>query len=51
MIGGLTSSILLTLVLVPVVYLWWAPSPPPRPLSGGREDEKLEAYQLARESR
>jgi HAE1 family hydrophobic/amphiphilic exporter-1 len=50
-IGGLTSSLLLTLVLVPVVYLWWAPAPPSRPLSGGREDEKLDAYQLARESR
>ena len=29
-IGGLTSSLLLTLILVPVVYLWIAPGPPPR---------------------
>jgi HAE1 family hydrophobic/amphiphilic exporter-1 len=27
-IGGLTSSLLLTLVLIPVVYLWIAPGPP-----------------------
>jgi HAE1 family hydrophobic/amphiphilic exporter-1 len=27
-IGGLTSSLLLTLILVPVVYLWIAPGPP-----------------------
>jgi HAE1 family hydrophobic/amphiphilic exporter-1 len=31
-IGGLTSSLLLTLVLVPVVYLWIAPGPPPETL-------------------
>jgi HAE1 family hydrophobic/amphiphilic exporter-1 len=29
-IGGLTSSLLLTLVLVPVVYMWLAPGPPQR---------------------
>jgi len=27
-IGGLTSSLLLTLILVPVMYLWIAPGPP-----------------------
>ena len=27
-IGGLTSSLLLTLVLVPVIYMWIAPGPP-----------------------
>jgi HAE1 family hydrophobic/amphiphilic exporter-1 len=27
-IGGLTSSLLLTLVLVPIVYVWLAPGPP-----------------------
>jgi Cu/Ag efflux pump CusA len=27
-IGGLTSSLLLTLVLVPCVYIWLAPGPP-----------------------
>ena len=27
-IGGLTSSLILTLVLVPVVYVWLAPGPP-----------------------
>ncbi len=27
-IGGLASSLLLTLVLVPVVYQWLAPGPP-----------------------
>ena len=32
-IGGLTSSLLLTLILVPVVYLWIAPGPPSRPAS------------------
>jgi Cu/Ag efflux pump CusA len=29
-IGGLVSSLLLTLVLVPVVYTWLAPGPPQR---------------------
>jgi len=27
-IGGLTSSLILTLVLVPVMYVWLAPGPP-----------------------
>jgi len=27
-IGGLTSSLLLTLVLIPIVYVWLAPGPP-----------------------
>jgi hydrophobic/amphiphilic exporter-1 (mainly G- bacteria), HAE1 family len=30
-IGGLTSSLLLTLVLVPIVFIWLAPGPPARP--------------------
>jgi HAE1 family hydrophobic/amphiphilic exporter-1 len=33
-IGGLSSSLLLTLILVPVVYLWIAPGPPPQALAG-----------------
>ena len=28
-IGGLASSLLLTLVVIPIVYLWIAPGPPP----------------------
>ena len=36
-IGGLASSLLLTLVLVPVVYQWLAPGPP----------ERVEADELA----
>jgi HAE1 family hydrophobic/amphiphilic exporter-1 len=27
-IGGLTSSLLLTLIVIPIVYLWIAPGPP-----------------------
>ena len=38
-IGGLTSSLLLTLVLVPIVFVWLAPGPPkkvaPRELQAG----------------
>jgi HAE1 family hydrophobic/amphiphilic exporter-1 len=30
-IGGLTSSLILTLVLIPVVYMWIAPGPPAEP--------------------
>jgi HAE1 family hydrophobic/amphiphilic exporter-1 len=30
-IGGLTSSLILTLVLIPVVYMWIAPGPPAAP--------------------
>jgi HAE1 family hydrophobic/amphiphilic exporter-1 len=36
-IGGLTSSLLLTLVLVPVIYVWLAPGPPLHP--AGADDE------------
>ena len=36
-IGGLTSSLLLTLVLVPVIYVWIAPGPPVHP--GGADGE------------
>jgi HAE1 family hydrophobic/amphiphilic exporter-1 len=35
-IGGLTSSLLLTLVVIPIVYLWIAPGPPqPAPARSG----------------
>jgi len=38
-IGGLTSSLILTLVLIPVVYMWMAPGPPAEPVPGrGRPD-------------
>jgi HAE1 family hydrophobic/amphiphilic exporter-1 len=37
-IGGLTSSLLLTLILVPVVYLWIAPGPPPDQLAAAAAD-------------
>ncbi|MGP6155968.1 MAG: efflux RND transporter permease subunit, partial [Vulcanimicrobiaceae bacterium] len=50
-IGGLTSSLILTLVLVPVVYLWFAPGPPGRPLPSENEPEKLRPLQLAPGSR
>jgi HAE1 family hydrophobic/amphiphilic exporter-1 len=44
-IGGLTSSLLLTLILVPVVYLWIAPGPPPalqpQPLGGDGLPQRL----------
>jgi HAE1 family hydrophobic/amphiphilic exporter-1 len=43
-IGGLTSSLLLTLVLVPVVYVWLAPKRVPE--SNGRVHRK---YRLIRE--
>jgi HAE1 family hydrophobic/amphiphilic exporter-1 len=39
-IGGLASSLLLTLVLVPVVYQWLAPGPP----------ERVEPEELARDA-
>jgi HAE1 family hydrophobic/amphiphilic exporter-1 len=32
-IGGLSSSLILTLVLIPIVYVWIAPGPKPRPTS------------------
>ena len=38
-IGGLSSSLLLTLVLVPVVYLWIAPGPPPKALTAAAPDD------------
>jgi HAE1 family hydrophobic/amphiphilic exporter-1 len=37
-IGGLVSSLLLTLVLIPVVYMWIAPGPPKRPQAASAED-------------
>jgi HAE1 family hydrophobic/amphiphilic exporter-1 len=37
-IGGLTSSLVLTLVLVPVVYLWIAPGPPAKKLVAAAGD-------------
>jgi len=42
-IGGLTSSLLLTLVLIPVVYVWLAPGPHKQPDS---EDAAEESRQL-----
>ncbi len=35
-IGGLTSSLVLTLVLVPIMFIWIAPGPPrhPEPVEG-----------------
>jgi hypothetical protein len=33
-IGGLTSSLILTLLLIPVVYMWIAPGPPDPLVSG-----------------
>jgi Cu/Ag efflux pump CusA len=48
-IGGLTSSLILTLLLIPVVYMWIAPGPPKRlaagePLRDGRAVAALESH-------
>jgi hydrophobic/amphiphilic exporter-1 (mainly G- bacteria), HAE1 family len=42
-IGGLTSSLLLTLVLVPVMYVWLAPGPPRHPATtdGALDDDLI----------
>jgi HAE1 family hydrophobic/amphiphilic exporter-1 len=45
-IGGLTSSLLLTLVLVPVVYLWIAPGPPPPGENAASADSALSRFPL-----
>jgi len=50
-IGGLTSSLLLTLVLVPVVYLWIAPGPPPAELVAEAEGGDRTRSRLPMESR
>jgi HAE1 family hydrophobic/amphiphilic exporter-1 len=50
-IGGLTSSLLLTLVLVPVVFLWIAPGPPPDALVAARDHGDGAAAPLPLESR
>ncbi len=34
-IGGVTSSLILTLLLVPIVYMWLAPNPEPKSTDGG----------------
>jgi Cu/Ag efflux pump CusA len=33
-IGGLTSSLVLTLVVVPIMFVWIAPGPPKEPAPG-----------------
>jgi HAE1 family hydrophobic/amphiphilic exporter-1 len=49
-IGGLTSSLILTLVLVPVVYVWLAPGPPKK-ISLARLAADAHAEDLPVESR
>ncbi len=39
-IGGLTSSLILTLLLIPVVYMWIAPGPPKQLASGEPGSER-----------
>ncbi len=46
-IGGLTSSLVLTLVIVPVIFIWLAPGPPPsttQPAATSVEPLALESY-------
>ncbi len=50
-IGGLSSSLLLTLILVPVVYLWIAPGPPPQVLAGAAPGSDGAVSHLPMESR
>jgi HAE1 family hydrophobic/amphiphilic exporter-1 len=45
-IGGLTSSLVLTLVLVPIIYVWLAPGPPAKAPAPLLEDD-ASATQLA----
>ncbi|HEX3550926.1 MAG TPA: efflux RND transporter permease subunit [Candidatus Elarobacter sp.] len=49
-IGGLASSLLLTLVVIPIVYLWIAPGPPP-PRPSEETPEPGPTASLAVESR
>ena len=49
-IGGLTSSLILTLVLVPIVYVWLAPGPPEK-ISLERLASDAHESELAVESR
>ena len=44
-IGGLTSSLILTLVLIPVMYMWIAPGPP----NSRRGSERLASNEPARD--
>ena len=43
-IGGLTSSLVLTLLIVPVMYLWLAPDelPEPTPIGGGKQPQQTQ---------
>jgi len=51
-IGGLASSLLLTLVLVPIVFVWLAPGPPKAKISSnGVHDADAPAPQLILETR
>ena len=50
-IGGLTSSLLLTLVLVPVVYMWLAPGPPQRKAESVTPDGQPASPALTLEAR
>ncbi len=48
-IGGLTSSLVLTLVLIPIMYVWIAPGPPGKP-AAARKPESGRPLALAGES-
>jgi Cu/Ag efflux pump CusA len=50
-IGGLLSSLLLTLVLVPVVYMWLAPGPPKPKAASSPTPASETTTRLALESR
>ncbi|MBD5633941.1 MAG: efflux RND transporter permease subunit, partial [Candidatus Eremiobacteraeota bacterium] len=50
-IGGLTSSLLLTLVIVPIVFVWIAPGPPERTEPGEAERRPAGRPALASELR
>jgi HAE1 family hydrophobic/amphiphilic exporter-1 len=47
-IGGLTSSLILTLLLIPVVYMWIAPGPPKSLESGALERDGATARPASR---
>jgi HAE1 family hydrophobic/amphiphilic exporter-1 len=50
-IGGLTSSLLLTLVLVPIMFVWIAPGPPKEPAPEEIDGRPLQRPALATELR
>ncbi len=50
-IGGLSSSLVLTLILIPVVFLWLAPGPPETADAPAGEGDAVPAGQLAAEPR